>query len=87
MKQFGVVDILGNRFREGQLVSIKIGTEVMLGQVVQVEPPAVLESPGGATLPTVGKLVVQLILPIEVQSGVPVSGIWVLQQPKEENIQ
>ena len=87
MKQFGIVDILGNRFQPGQIVSIKVGTEVMLGQVIQVEHPAVLESPGGAPLPTVGKLVVQIILPIEVQSGVPVSGVWVLQQPKEGAVQ
>ncbi len=79
----GVVDILGNRFRKDQLVLIAIGNVQHIGQVIHVDPPPLIRAPDGNAVPTVGKLVLQIILPLEVQSGRPVQGVWVLEQPAE----
>jgi hypothetical protein len=80
----GVHDALGNRFRKGQLVLVQIGQANQLAQVVEVVPPPDIKSPSGQMMPTAGRLVLQVILPLAVQSGEPVSGVWVLEQPAEE---
>jgi hypothetical protein len=80
----GVFDALGNRFRKGQLVLVQIGQANQLAQVMEVVPPPDIKSSTGQTMPTAGRLVLQVILPLVVQSDEPVTGVWVLEQPAEE---
>jgi hypothetical protein len=81
----GVIDALGNRFRKGQIVLVQVGTGApMMAQVIEVVPPPHIEAPCGGVMPTAGRLVLQVILPIPVQSGQAVSGCWVLEQPPED---
>lgn len=79
-----VHDVLGNHFKQGQIVLTRVGTETMLAQVVELSEGGLIGMDKGQPMQMPGRLVLQIILPMEVDSRRPVQGVWVLPQPKDE---
>jgi hypothetical protein len=78
-------DMLGNEIKKGLLVQVRIGSEVMLAQVLESEAGGLVAlSPehGASTMP--GKVILQIIVPVHFDPRQPVPNVWVLQQPKED---
>jgi len=80
MSNGSIKDALGNHIKEGQFVHLRVGFETILAQVIEVKDGGLL---GASGMEMEGSLVLQAIFPIVVKPGQPLSGVHVLQQPKQ----